>query len=55
MPQLPAILPSLPAPPLFGSFPFHQKRMEGMKEKPMKPELKAWVNTRARLLKELAE
>lgn len=28
-------------------------RMEGMKAKPMKPELKAWVNTRARLLSQM--
>jgi len=30
-------------------------RMEGMKEKPMKPELKAWVMTRLRLLTQLSE
>jgi len=31
------------------------KRMEGMKSKPMKPELKAWVNARHRLLQDLSE
>eukprot|EP00750_Incisomonas_marina_P029299 INCI7113.1.p4 GENE.INCI7113.1~~INCI7113.1.p4 ORF type:complete len:139 (-),score=33.63 INCI7113.1:1422-1838(-) len=31
------------------------KRMEGMQAKPMKPELKAWVMTRLRLLTQLSE
>lgn len=31
------------------------KRMEGMKDKSMKPELKAWVNARLRLLKDMSE
>jgi thioredoxin-like negative regulator of GroEL len=30
-------------------------RMEGMKSKSMKPELKAWVNARHRLLEELSQ